>query len=340
MMFSNVFLWPTLILNLFSGGQSNKKNDTSSLLNRDNPKMEEIKIIPIKTKNGTFNVWTHRVGNNPKIKVLLLAGGPGLSHDYLSCIADYFPQEDIEFIFYDQLGCGKSDIPSDSSLYSVERSVEELETVRKALHLTKDNFFLYGHSWGAVVAMEYAVKYQKNLKALVVSNMTYSGQNYNKYIDEQLAPQMPPLVVDAILKLEAANAYEDPSYMDLVSEHFYTKHVCRMPLESWPKPVLQSLGGINHVFYTIMQGPSEFGIKGKLKDWSIAKRISKITVPSLFIGAKYDTMNPKDLEWMSAQIINGSFLLCPNGSHLALYDDQKFYMAGLVDFIKKTAAKK
>ena len=63
-----------------------------------------IKMIPIKTPKGTFNVWTKRFGNNPKIKVLLLHGGPGLTHELYESFEGYLPKEGIEFIYYDQLG--------------------------------------------------------------------------------------------------------------------------------------------------------------------------------------------------------------------------------------------
>ena len=311
--------------------------DQSPFFSSDVIQHQELRLIPIHTKLGEFNVWTHRIGHNPAIKVLLLAGGPGLSYDYLSAFDSYFPNQNIEYIYYDQLGCGKSDNPMDDSLYSIERSVEELEQVRAALNLTCENSYLYGHSWGGIVAMEYALKYQANIKGLIISNMTFSGESYNQYIDHTLAPEIPQSALNFIRELEANNAFEDPLYMKLVADHFYVKHVCRMPMEKWPEPVMRSLGNINHSFYTLMQGPSEFGIKGNLKHWSIETRLANIEVPTLFVGAKYDTMNPRDVEWMSRKVKNGFYLFCPNGSHLALYDDQAFYMAGLINFLKRVS---
>jgi proline iminopeptidase len=111
-------------------------------------------------------VWTKRFGNNPKIKVLLLHGGPGGTHEFFESFESFFPQEGIEFYEYDQLGSYFSDQPKDSSLWVTERFVEEVEQVRKALGLNKDNFYLLGHSWGGILAMEYALKYQDNLKGL------------------------------------------------------------------------------------------------------------------------------------------------------------------------------
>ena len=119
-----------------------------------------IQMIPIETKKGTFHVWTKRVGNNPKIKVLLLHGGPGATHEYFECFDSFFPQEGFEYYYYDQLGSAYSDNPKDSSLWNIDRFVEEVETVRKALKMDSSNFILLGHSWGGILATEYALKYQ------------------------------------------------------------------------------------------------------------------------------------------------------------------------------------
>jgi len=123
-----------------------------------------IKLIPIKTPKGEFRVWTKRVGNNPKIKLLLLHGGPGGTHEAFECFDGWLPSEGIEYIYYDQLESAYSDQPNDSTLWNIDHYVEEVEQVRQALGLTKDNFYLLGHSWGGMLAMEYALKYQQNMK--------------------------------------------------------------------------------------------------------------------------------------------------------------------------------
>ena len=111
-----------------------------------------VKVLQIETPKGKFNIWTKRIGNNPKIKLLLLNGGPGATHEYFECFESFLPQEGIEFIYYDQLGCGNSDNPKDTSMWDLSRFVEEVEQVRTALNLTKDNFYLLGHSWGGILA--------------------------------------------------------------------------------------------------------------------------------------------------------------------------------------------
>lgn len=293
-----------------------------------------IKIIPIETSKGKFNIWTKRIGNNPKIKVLLLNGGPGATHEYFECLENFFPPEGIEFFYYDQLGCGYSDNPKDNALWDLPRFVEEVEQVRKSLNLNKDNFYLLGHSWGGILAMEYALKYQDNLKGLIISNMMSSAPDYGKYADDVLAKQMNPKVLDTIKNIEAKGDFSNPKYMELLMPNFYAAHICRIPLDKWPEPLKRSFGKINQSLYVTMQGPSEFGVAGKLEKWDRKADLSKLSVPTLTIGAKFDTMDPAHMKWMSSQLQNGSYLYCPNGSHCALYDDQQVYMHGLIKFIK------
>lgn len=293
-----------------------------------------VRIVPIQTLNRTFNVWTKRVGHNPKIKLLLLNGGPGATHEYFEVMESFLPAEGIEFIYYDQLGTGHSDNPKDTAFWDLSRYVEEVEQVRAALNLTPDNFYLLGHSWGGILATEYALKYGKNLKGLVISNMMSSCPDYGKYADEVLAKQMDPAVVKEVNEIEAKGQYASSRYMALLLPNFYAKHVCRLPLDQWPEPMTRALNQTNQSLYVTMQGPSEFGIAGNLVNWDRKADLPKIAVPTLTIGAQYDTMDPNHMKWMATQLPNGSYLYCPNGSHMAMYDDQKTYMTGLVKFIK------
>jgi proline iminopeptidase len=291
-----------------------------------------VKLVSIQTPKGAYKVWTKRVGNNPTLKVLILHGGPGGTHEGYESFESFLPKEGIEFIYYDQLGSGHSDHPSDTSLYDLSRYVEEVEQVRQALHLDSSNFLLYGHSWGGLLAMQYALKYQQHLKALIISNMMASCPEYGKYANEVLAKQMPAVVLDTLRMLEKKGDFENPRYMELLMTHFYAKHVLRLP--DWPEPVTRMFGTLNRELYTMMQGPSEFGVSGKLKNWDISKELKHIKTPTLVIGATYDTMNPSYMEWMSKEFQNGEFVLCKNGSHMSLYDDQPFYFKGLIRFIK------
>lgn len=297
-----------------------------------------IKMIPIETPKGKFNVWTKRFGNNPKMRLLLLHGGPAATHEYFECFESFLPAEGIEFIYYDQLGSAYSDQPTDTSLWDLPRFVEEVEQVRLALGLDKDNFYLLGHSWGGILATEYALKYQAHLKALIISNMMSSCPEYDKYAETVLAKQMDPKVLEEIKSMEAKNDFQNPKYMELLTEHFYTRHICRIPSGEWPDPVNRAFKHLNQEIYVMMQGPSEFGISGKLENWDRKADLHKITVPTLVIGSKYDTMDPRHMQWMSEQFKNGSYLYCPNGSHMSMWDNQSTYFKGLIKFINEVNA--
>lgn len=293
-----------------------------------------IRLIPIQTPRGQFKVWTKRFGNNPRIKVLLLHGGPACTHEYFECFENFLPAEGIEFIYYDQLGTGFSDNPKDTSMWNLTRYVEEVEQVRQALGLNKDNFYLLGHSWGGILAMQYALKYQDNLKGLVISNMMASCPEYGKYADEVLAKQLDPKVLDTIRMIEKKGDFDNPKYMELLLPNFYAKHICRIPLDQWPEPMQRSLNKINQSLYVTMQGPSEFGVGGNLARWDVKARLPAIKTPTLVIGATHDTMDPEHMKWISTAVQKGRFLLCPNGSHMCMWDDQKTYMTGLIAFLK------
>jgi proline iminopeptidase len=301
-------------------------------------KTGNVQMIPIETSKGTMHVWTKRIGNNPDMKLLLLNGGPGCTHEYFECFESFLPASRIEFIYYDQLGCGNSSIPDDTSMWDLPRYVEEVETVRKALQLDSGNFYLLGHSWGGILAMEYALKYQQHLKGLIISNMMSSAPDYGKYADEVLASLMDPQVLDTIRMIESKGDFSNPKYMELLLPHFYAKHICRIPLDQWPEPMTRSFDKLNMSFYVTMQGPSEFGVAGKLEFWDRSADLPKITVPTLVIGAKHDTMDPEHMRWIAEQMQNGSFLFCPNGSHMCMWDDQEVYMNGLSKFITSTNA--
>ena len=289
-----------------------------------------IKMIPIETPAGKFNVWTKKIGNNPRIKVLLLHGGPAFTHEYMECFESFFPREGFEMIEYDQLGSYYSDQPTDSSLWTTERFVEEVEQVRKALGLDKNNFYLLGNSWGGILAMEYALKYQDNLKGLIICNMMASAQDYGKY-NLELQKQMPKQVVDSVNLLQQQGKTDDPRFMALL-EDYYNEHLCRLTPD--PDPLMRSFKHMNGTIYTIMQGPSEFGVSGRLEHWDVKPRLKEIKVPTLTVGAKFDTMDPEHMKWMSTQVQNGAYLYCPEGSHLAMWDDQKHFYPGIIKFIK------
>ncbi len=291
------------------------------------------RMIPIRTPRGEFRVWTKRHGNNPDIKLLLLHGGPGATHEGFEACDSYLPAAGVEYYYYDQLGSFYSDQPDDPDLWELDRFVDEVEQVRLALGLDRSNFFLAGISWGGLLAMEYALHHGDALKGLVISNMMSSCPAYNAYANDVLMPAMDQGVLAEIKALEAAGDTDNPRYMELLIEHHYVHHVLRMPADEWPDPMVRMMTHVNPAVYVPMQGPSELGLSGKLLDWDRTEDLARIEVPTLVIGAAHDTMDPAFMADMARRLPNGRYLHCPNGSHSAIYDDQETYFAGLTDFL-------
>lgn len=285
----------------------------------------QTKIVPL---GNDLHVWTRRVGVSP-IKMLLLHGGPGSTHEYLESFQDFLPQAGIEIYFYDQLGSYHSDQPDDPSLWTIERFREEVETVRRYLNL--EDFYLYGSSWGGFLAIEYALKYQSSLKGLILSNTTASIKAYSEYINK-LRDKLPTEILDQIKYYESKAQYDAPEYKKLINEHLDNKYICR--LDPWPEPVLRGGSRSNEQVYNTLHGPNEFLVTGNYKDWNRWADLYHIKVPTLVLGAAYDSMSVEDQEKMGDRIPNARVEICENGSHLSMWDDADSYFKYIKDFVK------
>jgi proline iminopeptidase len=295
-------------------------------LNPEGIRVAGIKMVPV--MGGRYKVWTKRMGTGP-LKVLLLHGGPGFTHQYLEAMESFLPEAGIEMYYYDQLGCGNSDRPEDLSLWTRDRYREEVEEVRIGLGL--EDFVLYGQSWGGMLSIEYALKYQRHLRGLVISNMTAGIQAYLGRLDylKGLLSDSSRVLLD---ELEAAEDYDNPEYERIMMEELYPQCICRT--KPWPEPVTRAFRDANLAIYNEMQGKSEFVVTGNFKDWESWDRLHEIKVKTLTIGAAHDTMDPADLARMAEMVQDGRSLICPNGSHLAMWDDQAVYFEGLLGFLK------
>jgi proline iminopeptidase len=289
-------------------------------------------LIPV--VRGKYRVWTKRVGTGP-IKLLTLHGGPGFGHEYFECFEDFLPQAGVEVCYYDQLDCHYSDQPNDEALWSVERFTEEVEEVRRGLGLAK--FYLYGHSWGGMLAIEYALNYPAGLKGLVISNMTASIASYEAYA-KTLRAALPVEIRAVMDEYEAKGEYSAPEYQETMFANVYARHLCR--LDPWPEPAERTLRlkHFNERIYNYLQGPNEFVITGKMKNWDRWKDLSRIDVPTLVMGGEHDTMNPDDVRKEGTLIPQSRTHICPNGSHFSFYDDQQDYMRALMGFLKDVDA--
>ena len=286
------------------------------------------RMIPV---DGKYRVWTKQVGNG-KAKMLTLHGGPGFPHDYFECFEDFLPQHSVQFYYYDQLGVGNSDQPDDASLWTVDRYRNEVEQVRAGLGL--DKFYLYGHSWGGMLGIEYALAHQEHLKALIISDMTASIPSYVTYIN-QLRKQLPEEDQRILEKYEATGQYEAEPYQKVIFGKIYAQHLLR--LDPWPEPVDRAFKKFNAKIYNTMQGPNEFVITGNFKDWDRWADLPKIKVPTLIMVGRYDTMSVDDIRRMG-KLIPKSRVIVTNGSHLSIYDDQQNYFRELLRFIDDVEA--
>ena len=164
--------------------------------------------------------------------------------------------------------------------------------------------------------------------------MMASVPAYNAYAKDVLMPRMEPGVLAEIQRHEAEGRTAEPRYMELLVPHHYEHHVLRMPAADWPEPVNRAFRHLNPDVYVPMQGPSELGASGKLERWDRTAELASISVPTLFIGAEHDTMDPSHLERMAGLVPRGRYHHCPKGSHLAIYDDQESYFEGLLRFLR------
>jgi len=263
-----------------------------------------------------------------RAKMLCLHGGPGMSHDYLLPLAD-LAYQGIEVIFYDQFGCGRSEEPREEWKYSIDYGVEEVEGVRKSL-IGAEKIFLMGSSYGGALALAYSVKYQMNLKGLIVSgglaSVPLTVKEMNRLIDD-----LPAWAASAIRKFGSEGNYSDPEYLRAVDE-FYRRHLIR--ISPWPEEVKTSLEyGDKRNVYRKMNGPNEFTITGTIKDWDITEKIGVIKVPTLITVGEFDEVTPVVAEEIHRRIQGSALKVFKGCSHLTMWEDRKGYVKTLSDFV-------
>lgn len=297
----------------------------------DNGRADGVRTAGARTIriDGGYDVWVRQVGSGP-IPVLTLHGGPGMSHYYLECFEEFLPRDEFRFWYYDQLGCGFSDRPDDASLWTIARYTEEVEQVRRGLGL--ERFVLFGHSWGGILAIEYALRYQKHITALVISNMTASTGAYVEYAKE-LRGRLPAEVLARLATFEARHDYHAPEYEGLLRATLYQRHICR--LEPWPEPIERAMRFLNGQIYETIQGPDEFNIIGNCRDWDRWADLHQIAVETLVLAGRHDTMSPAQLQKMARLMPHARTVVCENGSHMSMYDDQARYFAALLGFLRE-----
>ncbi len=273
-------------------------------------------------------VWYRRVGEGG-VPLLLLHGGPGAGHDYLETLAGL--AESRAVIFYDQLGCGRSDQPDDPSLWRIERFVREVDTVRAALGL--DRVHILGQSWGGWLAIEYMLGAPKGVAGLVLASTSAS---IPQFVDEarRLIGELPDAIGEAIRRHEAAGDYDHPDF-EAALEVFYKRHLCR--LDPWPDALNRSAenlaSGGGHTVYNTINGPTEFTVTGELKDWNRIDRLGEITVPTLITVGRHDEITPACADTIHRGIAGSRVAVFEDSAHCAHLEETEAYLETVGAFL-------
>jgi proline-specific peptidase len=282
-------------------------------------KTEEGKI----TVDG-YQIWYRCVGNSG-IPLLTLHGGPGAGHDYLE------PLEMLgrSVIFYDQLGCGKSDHSDKQSLWRIERFVTEIDMVRRELGLT--HIHLLGQSYGGWLAIEYLLS---NPLGVVSSILASTSASVSQYVTEmrRLKTALPHKIYQTLQRYEATEDFHHPDYEAAYSE-FLKRHMCR--LTPWPDSLIRTATNVKgFAGYKTMWGPNEFEPIGTLKDWDRTSRLGEITVPTLITVGRYDEITPACAKTLYRGIPGSQMVIFEESAHVAHLEETDRYIEVIADFLR------
>lgn len=288
---------------------------------------DEEGFVPV--EDG-FRVWYRSVGGGGKdehVPLMILHGGPGAPHDYLENLQELATDRQ-RVIFYDQLGCGRSDKPDEPERWRIPRFVAEVDMVRGALGL--ERVHILGQSWGGMLAIEYALAQPKGLASLILANTTSSIPLWVAEAN-RLRADLPPDMQETLTRHEEAGTTDNQEYQDAMLV-FYDRHVIRV--KPMPDYVQRGFAGIGEV-YNIMNGPSEFHVIGVIKDWDRTDRLGEIRVPTLIISGRYDESTPAINDVLHRGIPGCEWVLLENSSHLAHVEEPELYMQIVREFLDR-----
>jgi len=264
--------------------------------------------------------------NNVKGVVLCLHGGPGFPHNYILPLAD-LAKHGYRVVFYDQLGVGNSEMPKNRYIFSIEYGVEEVEALRRAMNLGKIN--LFGSSYGGLLAIAYALKYQKNLRSLVTAGGLASVPLTVAEM-KRLKSELPPEVLSVMEKYERVADYGNPEYIEAMME-FYHRHLCRLP--EWPPELQYSVDNISRPVYDFMNGPNEYEIIGSMRYWDVTDQLSKIRVPTFVTGGRYDEVSTRVAESIHRGIKGSQRMTFQKSSHTPFWEERDKYIRAVAKFL-------
>jgi proline iminopeptidase len=275
-----------------------------------------------------YETWYRIAGEDGGLPLVVLHGGPGSTHLGLGVLEPLSDERRV--VFYDQLGCGNSSQPSDPSLWTVELFLAELANLRDALGL--ERIHLLGHSWGGMLALEYALTQPGGLESLVLSSSLSSARLWEEEA-LRLRRELPPEVLSVLERHEAAGTVHDPEYEEATRE-FYRRHFCR--LDPWPPLVEEVLRALRKEVYETMWGPNEMRPTGTLAGWEITEQLGEITVPTLVLCGRYDEATPRQAETI-AHALGGEteLVVLEHSAHLSLIEETERYLATVRAFLSR-----
>jgi proline iminopeptidase len=272
------------------------------------------------------NIWYKVTGTGTGTPVVLIHGGPGFSSYYLKPFAEL--GNDRQVIRYDQLGGGKSDKTTDTTLFTINHFVQELDSLRE--HLGLANWHVFGHSWGTILALEYYRAHPDRVVSLTFGGACFNLPAYEKHA-LQLLTTLPDSSQQAVKKAEANGKYDDPGYQNAMNQ-FYGMYV-------WQRPVQADLDSMFSTFnsgiYGYMQGPSEFTITGTLKKYDATSFLSQIKVPTLFTVGEFDEVGPEIVKGFANKVSDSRYILFKGAAHITSWDARDENIKVVRDFLNK-----
>ena len=273
-----------------------------------------------------YNVVAYSFGGGEEV-LFCVNGGPGVSCDYIRESHSWLADKGYRVVAFDQLGCGASDHPEDASLWTIERYVEEVETVRTSLNLGKVH--LLGQSWGTWLGIEYALTYPESFKTITLAD---GAGDIPHLVSElkRLRQALGPETEAMMQRHEAEGTLEHPEYKAALTVLTY-RHVCR--LDVWPEALNRSVDGINHAPYEAIQGPNEFSYTGSIKDWNRIPDLHRITQPALVMCGMHDELKPACSQKIHDALPDSRIRIFKNSSHLPMWEEPGEYFDTLLAFL-------